>query len=143
MLAIPKITWGDAFANTWVLGRPFDSPRARRVVVGTIAEAKSGLRDFWEDRTDDGELHVVSRLIPRFGPTPAGVTGWSTPTATCVQAALAWMKKNVSRVYPDEATAAFRPVYLLEYSDELERGGVFYRVTMHFRTSDGSAWTEY
>src|SRR5688500_1899535 len=143
MLPIPKITWGAAFANTWVFGRPFDSPRSRRETHGTIAEAKSGLRDFWEDRSDDGELWATSRLIPRFGPGGAAVSAWATPSATSVQAALAWMLKNVSRLYPDAAGGAFKPIYLLEYKEELERGGVFYRVSMHIRTSDGSAFTEY
>lgn len=137
--ATPALLWGASLANTWTWPGPPDSPVSTSPLAGAAFEADSGTRDFWRVRRDE-VLRCTVRYIPRT--LTNGVTGWTT-AATGVREALAWLaEQNVGRFLPDKAVpGTFHDVYLLEYRESLERGGVFYRVELVLRDVNATPFT--
>lgn len=139
--ATPKITWGTGFANTWMFRTATDAPQPLSMPVGQVAEAASGVRDFWQSRRDE-QLSFVARLVPKED--TGGITGFAT-AGTGVREALAWMMaQNVFRFYPDATAGSFHTCYLVaDPTVERENGGSHYRVTMKIRDTAGVAFSEY
>jgi len=140
----PQLTWGAAFANTWVFPGPVDTPRTLSPSIGADAESRSGETDRWEDRQDEMAVLTV-RMVPLED--VAGVTGYNG--ATGVKAALLWLQQqNVGRLYPKPVAApgTYHEVKLRGYDPEgdviREQGGARYRVgPLRFRDVNGTAFT--
>lgn len=114
-MATPAVLWGTAFANTWTWYGPGDNPVATSTPRGSAGESQSGVRTFWETRTDE-ELEITARFIPRT--TTGGVTGFASTNG--VRDALAWMKtgsitaQNTVRFCPDGASpGTYHTCYLV------------------------------
>lgn len=131
----PSIIWNTGFSTTWIFPGPIDNPIPSANFIGAVAESDSGIRDYWETRTDD-ELSFAVRFIPKQ--IVSGVTGFSDTAGA--YAALKWLfKQNVGRFCPNKDTpAVYIPFYLLEYTADREKGGTHYRVDMKIRSSDGT-----
>lgn len=141
-MATPKITWGAGFANTWLFPGALDNPIPTTPKPGAIAEAKSGARDKWSDRTDY-ELSFVVNFVPKSN--VGSVTGYSTAT-TGVREALAWLEdQNQGKFYPDSGAGTNYTFYLIDWTwGNVVRspGGARYHITMKIRSST-AAFSEY
>jgi hypothetical protein len=125
----PKITWSAAFANTLLFPGPIDAPVPRTVVVGAVAESRSGVRDHWLTRTDY-PLDIVVRFIPRDD--DGSVNGYTASNGW--QDFLAWaQKQNPLRYFPDNGTGTYYTCYLLEHDVVRDEGGARYRITLKMR----------
>lgn len=113
-LRIPKITWGDSFANTLSIGYPVDNfstwtePRQGSVWVQSL----SGLEDSWIIGYD-AYLQVEVRWIPTSTTASPVATGWDGSTGWTgflqnVQA------KNPFRWFPNKDEATYYTSYLVE-----------------------------
>lgn len=113
-MALPKITWGAAFANTLAIGYPLDG-----VLAGSepragfeTAQAASGVEDSWDAGTDY-VLEADVRWIPQVDTVTPAATGWDGTTG--FRAFLEWaQRKNQIRFYPDAGGGTYLTCYLVE-----------------------------
>lgn len=112
-LALPKILWGAAFANTLNIGYPLDNAIAGdtpRPGSETI-QAPSGSEDAWTvgwDYVLQGDI----RWIPQSNTSSPLATGWDG--ATGFRAFLQFARdKNLIRFYPDATLGTFIDSYFV------------------------------
>jgi hypothetical protein len=102
------------FPNIASFGQPLDSALAFPVPRegSEWGQADSGERDAWLIG-DDERLRGVVRNIPTADTADPVATGWDGPTGWA--AFLKWVRAmNVFRWFPDAASGAFQPCYLVE-----------------------------
>lgn len=140
----PKIVWGDNWENAWIFPGPVDNPRPVSRPVGAIAEADSGVRDWWETR-DDEEVQFDVRFVPRDNQiTPIGfiVTGYAGGNG--VREALRWMQKKPFRLFPNRNVDQYHLCYLLEFPTiDRESGGTHYKIPLRLRDVNGMPFNEW
>lgn len=132
--AIPRIDWGVAFANQWILSGPLDDPVPSNRQDDAFIEADSGYRDAWE-RTPRYTLKFSIRFIPNS--VYNAVDG--------AQDAIRYMFINGGRLYPDkDDLLTYHDFYILE-PPRVERDGkgAYYRVDLVIQDAGGNPFRSY
>jgi hypothetical protein len=149
----PKITWGAAFANTWVfatgtfLSMPDSYPQPAE--GSSFLKLESGVEDSYVSRTDEFIAGDVRHLI---ADPSGGVTGWNGAATSGdgdgVRDFLTWARaKNVFRFFPDQSSGTYVECYLAEPMDhsgiEFDQAPYLRRFRLVMRVADDTPFTGY
>lgn len=148
---LTRITWSGI--HTLDFGTPPDDPRSSLHLEQVVARVPgTGEQDSWTD----GLFHratVQLRYIPASG--TADQSGWhypnsgvGFPASGCLLNVYAWLahqrqqKDNFTFQY-NRTTSAPHTCRLIDATEEKEKGGLHYRLTVVIEDVNGSPFTEF
>lgn len=115
--ALPKFTWGTAYANTLEIARPFKEVKAYSLdrTGSQVTQARNGDVDGWLIGTDHWFEAIVQAIPVEDTLTEYGVTqtGWAGDTKW--EGFLEWaLQKFPIRFYPDRTLSTHQDVVFIE-----------------------------